>query len=409
MNNINYKNIFEKIVNHEKGNWFLLDFGGDQASVSIFSYKKFLEKIGVEVVPKINSFVQLSALPEEIFLKKFNVGLRWLYPKPSRKMQALLHEYADVMDIDVASEIEKGYVSSGKGKSFKDEWDVVWKRSAYYFEMIRHPLAGMTFEEIKKYKFPDPEDSARILGLEEEVDQYRRENINFVVALSQSYGGILETALWLRGFSDFYMDIASNNRECAYLLDSITEYFIAWNQNYLGAVGMKADILAVGDDYGMQDRTILSPDLWRKQIKPRYARLIENAKSRYKHLRWFHHSCGSIFPIIDDMIAIGIDILNPIQPLAKDMQPEKLKKAFGKRIVFHGGIDIQKLLPFADPDTIKKEVRRIIEILSEDGGYIVAPTHNIQALTPPENICAFYDTVNEMFTLRSQSKVSVDG
>ncbi|MCL5072030.1 MAG: hypothetical protein M1308_14230, partial [Actinobacteria bacterium] len=194
------------------------------------------------------------------------------------------------------------------------------------------------------------------------------------------------------------IDIASNSRECRFLLDSITEYFIEWNSNYLKAVDGKVDILAVGDDYGMQDRTIMSPEIWRKQIKPRYQKMIKNIKSKYQDLKWFHHTCGSVFPIIGDMIEIGVDILNPIQPTALDMQPEKLKKTFGNNIIFHGGIDIQKLLPFGKPDEIRNEVKRVINILSENGGYIAAPSHNIQALTPVENIIALYETVNDMFT-----------
>ena len=395
--NIDYREIFKKITGHEKGKWFMLDFGGDKASISIFAYKKFLNSIGIEDTPKINSLVQLSSIPNKEFLGKYNIGLRWLYPKPSIKTIALTEKYKNVLDIDIETEIKRGYVSSGEGGSFEDEWGVTWKRSAFYFEMVKHPLEGKSFEEIKKYRFPDPSDKQRVKGLKEELDAYNNENCNYVISLSQSYGGILETALWLRGFSDFYMDIASNSRECSYLLDAITEYFTQWNSSYLGAIDGKADILAIGDDYGMQDRTILSPDLWRKQIKPRYRAMIQDAKSKYCNIKWFHHSCGAIFPIITDMIEIGIDILNPIQPAAKNMDPVKLKKAFGNDIVFHGGIDIQKLLPFGKPAQIKEEVKRIINVLSENGGYIVAPSHNIQALTPPENIAAFYDTFNEMF------------
>jgi uroporphyrinogen decarboxylase len=191
------------------------------------------------------------------------------------------------------------------------------------------------------------------------------------------------------------LDIGSGSKEYRYLLDRINEYFIAWNKNYLASVDGKVDIVAIGDDYGMQDRTILSPEMWRKCIKPRYAELIDSIKSNYPNVKLFHHSCGSIYPIIDDLIEIGVDILNSIQPTAKDMEPEKLKKKYGDRITFHGGIDVQNLLPFGTPREIQSEVRRRLEILAENGGYIVAPSHNIQAGTPAENIIAFYEMVNE--------------
>lgn len=395
MENINYKEIFHKILNHEKGQNFLLDYGSDQAAISIFAYYDVLKKLGINKVPRINSFVQLSALPEEEFLKKYNIGLRWLYPKPSKKTKQLTEIYEKTFNIDVKTEIERGYVSGEAGNIFVDEWGVKWKRHAYYFEMVEHPLAGKTLEDIKKYEFPDPTDKLRVENLNSELEKYNAENPNYVTSLSQSYGGILETAFWIRGFMDFYVDIGSNSKECNYLLDKIKEYFIEWNRNYLSSVKGKIDIVAIGDDYGMQDRTILSPDVWCKHIKTRYKEEIEDIKSKYTHIKWFHHSCGSIFPIIDDLVEIGVDILNPIQPTAKDMEPEKLKKMFGNRITFHGAIDIQKLLPFGTPKEVKKEVIKRLDILSKNGGYIIAPSHNIQAGTPVENIIAFYDAVNE--------------
>ena len=95
--------------------------------------------------------------------------MRWLYPKPSAKTKALAEKYKNVLDIDIESEIKRGYVSSGEGRSFEDEWGVTWKRSAFYFEMVKHPLEDKSFEEIKKYKFPDPSDKERVKGLKGEL------------------------------------------------------------------------------------------------------------------------------------------------------------------------------------------------------------------------------------------------
>lgn len=139
--------------------------------------------------------------------------------------------------------------------------------------------------------------------------------------LNPSYGGLLETVLWLRDYQDFYIDIGTNSRHCNYLLDKLKEYFVEWNRAYLSAVNGNVDIVAMGDDYGMQQGMIISPDIWRKQIKQRYADIISDIKNKYSNINWFHHSCGSIIPIIEDLIEIGVDILNPIQPKAKDMSP----------------------------------------------------------------------------------------
>ena len=392
-----YREIFKNIVSHKGGKWFMIDFGGDQASISIFAFIKVLKRLGIDKKPQINSLVQLSSAAEKEFIDKYNIGIRWLYPKASKKSRELYESYKDVLDIDVEEEINRGYISGGTGNFFYDEWGVKWKRSAYYFEMVEHPLRGKSLDYIRNYSFPDPSDQLRVSGLKEELTSYKEENPECIFSLSQSYGGLLETALWLRGFDDFYMDIAFNNKECRYLLDMLTEYFIEWNRNYLSEVNGGVDILAIGDDYGMQDRMLLSPDIWRKQIKARYRNIIKDAKGKYGNIRLFHHSCGSIYPIIGDLIEIGIDILNPIQPLAKGMEPDRLKKDFGGRLVFHGGVDIQNLLMFAKPKEIRKEVKRIIDILSEDGGFIIAPSHNIQANTPVNNIIEFYNTANEYF------------
>ncbi|MCL5986346.1 MAG: hypothetical protein M1371_07245 [Actinobacteria bacterium] len=393
---MNYKEKFKKVLNHEKGNYFLVDYGGDQASISIFVYNEVLKKLGINRTPRINSLVQLSALPEDEFLRRYNIGLRWLYPKSSRKTLELKEIYKRAFNIETEKEILKGYVHGGTGDFFYDEWGVKWKRSAYYFEMVEHPLQGKSFEEIKKYCLPDPTDKLRVDGLKEELKKYYNENPNYVISLCQSYGGLLETALWIRGFTDFYIDIASNPQLTNYLLDSIEEYFLEWNKNYLTSVDGKVDIVAMGDDYGMQDRTLLSPEIWRNYVKNRYRNIIENTKSYYPDIKWFHHSCGSIVPIISDLVEIGVDILNPIQPTAKDMNPEDLKKKFGAKLTFHGGIDIQHLLMKGEPSEIKEEVKKVVKILSENGGYIAAPSHNIQANTPVDNIMAVYETLNEI-------------
>ena len=398
--NINYKEIFNKIINHEKGRYFLLDYGGDQSAISIFVYYDILKQLGINKIPKINSLVQMTAYPEEEFLKRYNIGFRWLYPRPSKKTRKLNEIYKKTININIENEIERGYVSGGVGNFFIDEWGVKWKRSAYYFEMINHPLAGKKLTEIKKYEFPDPSDKLRVKNLNRDLKKFHNDDPNYVIALSQSYGGILETALWIRGFMDFYIDIGSNLKECHYLLDKIKEYFIEWNRNYLSSVKGNVDIVAIGDDYGMQDKMLLSREMWCKHIKPRYREEIEDVKRKYNHIKWFHHSCGSIYPIIEDLIDIGVDILNPIQPKAKDMEPERLKNDFGNKITFHGGIDVQELLPFKTQEEVEKEVIKRLDILSKNGGYIIAPSHNIQARTPIGNIITFYETINRYYNCK---------
>lgn len=153
------------------------------------------------------------------------------------------------------------------------------------------------------------------------------------------------------------------------------------------------DIIFSGGDIGTQRGMMLSPDLWRKYIKPWSKQLIKPFKEM--GLKTFYHSCGSIVPVIEDFIEMGLDVLDPVQPKAEGMDPEYLKEHFGDRLSFHGGIDEQEILPLGAPEDVEKEVIRLINILGKNGGYIVAAAHAIQPDTPVENVLAMYRTACE--------------
>ena len=161
---------------------------------------------------------------------------------------------------------------------------------------------------------------------------------------------------------------------------------------------MGVDILWCGDDFGGQQGMLLDPDTWRRIFKPRIRFMFEAFRKASPGIKLAWHSCGSIGPIIPDFIELGLDILNPIQPLARGMDPVCLKENFGRDLVFFGGIDVQELLPHGSPAKIRDEVKRRIEILGKDGGYIVAPAHNIQPDTPVENVSALFEAVIDPYS-----------
>ncbi len=145
----------------------------------------------------------------------------------------------------------------------------------------------------------------------------------------------------------------------------------------------------MGDDFGTQKGLFLSPAMWRRFLRPGFKAFVD--LGRRHGCKVAHHSCGSIQPIIGDLIECGLDILNPIQPDVKDMNRGELKRLFGDRLCFHGSISIQKTLPFGTPDDVRAEVRERVETLAPDGGFIFCTAHNIQADTPTENIVALFD------------------
>ncbi|RPH97545.1 MAG: hypothetical protein EHM72_13495, partial [Calditrichaeota bacterium] len=158
-------------------------------------------------------------------------------------------------------------------------------------------------------------------------------------------------------------------------------------------IRMGVDVIWCGDDFGGQNGMIMSPELWREIFKPRIRTIFEAFRRENPNVKIAWHSCGSILPIIPDFIEIGLDILNPLQPLARDMDPLFLKRKFGRDLIFFGGIDVQELLPYGHPQQIKDQVRHCIKVLGENGGYIVAPAHNIQNDTPVENVLAMFEAV----------------
>jgi uroporphyrinogen-III decarboxylase len=158
-------------------------------------------------------------------------------------------------------------------------------------------------------------------------------------------------------------------------------------------VGLGVDIIWIGDDFGMQDRMIISPRLFREFFKPRYAYLFAKWKALNPNVKIAFHSDGNIFPIIPDLIEIGLDILNPIQP--KSMDPAKVKKMYGDKLTFWGTVDIQEVLPFGTAEDVANEVKLRLQTVGKGGGLIISPAHNIQSQVPLENILAFYESAKK--------------
>jgi uroporphyrinogen decarboxylase len=179
-------------------------------------------------------------------------------------------------------------------------------------------------------------------------------------------------------------------------MERITEILIIAYGNILKEIGQYVQVVAIGDDLGTQNGLLISPDIYRKRIKPRQKRLIDSIKSK-TDAYIFYHTCGAIREFIPDLIEIGVDALNPIQVSAKGMgDTAELKRMYGKDLTFWGGLcDNQKVLPFGTPKEVREETRRRLEDMMAGGGYVAASIHCIQDEVPPENILAMFETVHE--------------
>lgn len=211
-------------------------------------------------------------------------------------------------------------------------------------------------------------------------------------AIMAAFGGsILEMGQKLRGWERFMEDLAEGGAFTEDLIQGMVEKHLKNLALYLEAVGDHVQIIQFGDDLGTQDRPQMSRRMYQRSIKPGHKQLYHFVHD-HSQCKVFLHSCGSITPLIPDLIECGVDILNPVQTSANNMAPEKLKAEFGEQLVFWGGgCDTQSVLSNVSPDEIRAHVTERLQIFTPGGGYVFNQVHNIQANVPPENIVAMYD------------------
>lgn len=269
-------------------------------------------------------------------------------------------------------------------------WGINFREFQYpygtYIEIDSSPLVSAeSLAELEAHPSPGM-DLFDFDGLAEILPKYQ----DFYVLLNVN--GPFDIARYIRGTEQFLMDMALEPRKAEVLLDKVTEFAIEYMDRCVEKAAGLAEGVFCGDDFGSQTGLLMSPAMWRKYIKPRYRLLIDSIK---KHgLVYVHHTCGGVRPIIKDLIELGVDVLNPIQPLAAGMDPAELGEEFGRDLCFYGGIDEQHTLPYGSPEDVRRETRQRIETLGKYGGYIVSPSHAFQPDTPLENILAVYEEVN---------------
>ena len=197
---------------------------------------------------------------------------------------------------------------------------------------------------------------------------------------------LFELSWYLRGLQTVLMDMLTEKDFMHAYLDHLMGWIEATGSRL---VELGVDIIWIGDDFGMQDRMLVAPELFREFFKPRYAKLFAEWKRINPNVKIAFHSDGCIYPIIGDLIEIGLDILNPVQP--SSMDPAKVKKDFGDRLTLWGTVDVQNVLPFGTAEDVANEVKLRLRTAGKGGGLIIAPAHNIQPDVPLANILAFYD------------------
>ena len=327
-----------------------------------------------------------TVVPCDQLLKRFHVDFRTIRMKPPSNIGA------DSADRQGFSATSAAAIIQPRGHTFSDEFGTVWQKADYDYAPVKYAFADFTVSDLNKFKWPDPYDPGRVQGLRQEA-RHLCETTDLAIVGDIMCGGPFEQALWLRGYTQFLTDMYADPKFVVALLDKITELDIGFWDAYLGAIGDYVQVVAQGDDLGMQIQEYISPELYKKYIFPCHKRMFSFIKSKTK-AKIFLHSCGCVRDFIPFFIEEGIDALNPVQSGAVRMDIAELKRTFGRELSFWGGgFDVQhKLGDETSVKEIKEIVKRNIEVLAPGGGFVFAATHNIQHEAPPEKTLAIYDT-----------------
>lgn len=349
-------------------------------TITIDAYNNLKKYLGLEVdeKPKVGRWTDVTIHPE--VADKFGL---------------------DVLRVDIGSPRKRP--KSSDPNIFIDEWHVEWKLAqrpdgGYYYEMHKHPLEDATIQDLDDFPWPDPYDEGLIDGIEEKFRDLRQ-NTDFAIT-TKIGGAVFELATYMVGMQRWYTLLAEDPDFAFALMAKIADIQAKIDSFGLQVVGQYVDILRLsGEDMGTQQNPLISLPMFRRLVRPHLQKVWDVAKEeltkRNPRAKIMLHSCGSVRPFMKDWVDMGLDVLDPIQPRAKNMDTAVLKAELGNRLSFHGGIDIQYVLPFGTVEEVRQEVYQRIKDLAPRGGFIAAPAHNVQSDVSPRNLVAMRDAIEE--------------
>lgn len=272
-----------------------------------------------------------------------------------------------------------------------DIWGVQRQAVSYgsgsYDEIVGYPLKEIQgMDDVRNYAWPTT-DLFDYSGLD---DRIRAAQADGDYCLMISNGNIFESSWYMRGFENMFLDLVVNPDLAHAIMERVTTFFIAHFTRMLEVADGRVDLAFTADDIGGQNGLLMSLDMWEQHLKPYHARL--NKAIHEFGASVIYHTDGAVMPAVDGLIDMGIDVLQALQFSAKGMDPQALKEGFGDRLCFEGGVSVQTTLPFGTAEAVRQETLDLMTILGKDGGYLLGPSHYIQAGTPPENIFAMFDT-----------------
>lgn len=273
----------------------------------------------------------------------------------------------------------------------EDYWGVVRQATSYgrgaYDEIVHYPLGeAANIDDVDAHRWPE----ANWFDFSVVPERIARINHDEPYCIMMSGGNLFESAWYMRGFERSFMDMVLQPDLFAHIMRRVTDFYMAYTRRMLQAAQGAIDLVFTADDIGGQRGLLMSLDMWQEHLVPHHVR--QNALIHDLGAKVIYHTDGSVMPAVGGLIDMGIDVLQALQFDADGMDPVALKAEHGDRLCFEGGISVQKTLPFGTPDEVRQEVIERAAVLGAGGGYVLGPSHAIQADTPPENIVALFDT-----------------
>jgi uroporphyrinogen decarboxylase len=304
----------------------------------------------------------------------------------------------DALDTDVRY-VWSGFTDLGGARmnsDRKDAWGVEWQRSGPHITSVNPPVAEASIDQIDQHNWPEPEHYIDFDLIKERLATLRQHYPDRAIGARavNSYGPF-EQASVLRGREDFYMDMIAEPETCRRIVEHVTDVIIRAQDLYLEEVSAEIDFFEIpGDDYGGMEDLMISPDHFRSMFKPALKRIVENVKSHRPDLPVVFHTDGAVGKIIGDFVEIGVDVLNPLEPLpATDWA--SIKEQYGDRLCFMGGVDLKEALP-GSLEEVERDVQRCINTFAGGGGYILTSSNHMQADIPPENIERMFESARRL-------------
>lgn len=375
-------------LRHREPDRIPFDLGSTQVTgIHVVAYRRLRPALGLpstpagadSPAPRLCDYIQQLALPDDDVIERLGVDVRGLFPLNSHNWNVRDEEAGDYW-------------------VYHDEWGITHRRprpAGLYYTIVQSPLdrPDLTAQDIARHPWPDMADLRRIAGLREQAESYRA--AGYAVVLKDPFAGLFEMAQRLVGMERCLMMMATDKKLVGALFDQLLALKLAFWEQALPRLGDVVDVVAQFDDYGTQTSQLISPRMFREQLKPRLRVLFERVRQLAPQAIRFFHSCGNVRPLIPDLIEIGVEALNPVQIGAAGMEPAGLKRDFGDALAFWGGgVDTQGVLVTGTPQQVRDDVRRNIEVLAPGGGYVFSAVHNIQADVPPQNLIAMREALS---------------